>query len=79
MKIYFERPRGLDETKEFDSIDAFYRYLDVLTKHNRTDPYKRRQFWRARNPETRELLAVWEPAQLKWVVERPPGGETPLW
>jgi hypothetical protein len=79
VKIYFQRLRGLSETREFDTIDAFYRYLDTLTKANRADPYKRKQFWKAMDPDTREVLATWEPGQLKWRVERSPGGETPLW
>jgi hypothetical protein len=79
IKVYFERSRGIDETKEFATVDAFHCYLDVLEKENAKDPYRRRQFWKARDPETRTILARWEPGERKWKIDRVPGAESPLW
>jgi hypothetical protein len=78
MKVCFEPLRGLPLTMEFHDIDGFYRYLDALTKTNKKDPYRRRQFWRAREPDTRTVIAQWEPGNRQWKVERILGTEAPL-
>jgi len=78
MKVCFEPLRGMPLTIEFEDSDAFYRYLDALTKLNKKDPYRRRQYWKAREPDTHNVLARWEPHKRQWMVDRVLGTETPL-
>src|SRR6186713_1372019 len=63
MTVVFEMARrGEPKTLEFANVDAFYRHLDVLAKENRRDPFRRRQFWWAREAQTSALLAKWNPS-----------------
>jgi len=80
MTVVFEMARrGEPKTLEFANVDAFYRHLDVLAKENRRDPFRRRQFWWAREAQTSALLAKWNPSKVEWEIERRQGAEAPLW